>query len=173
MGEDGKLVVEERSRGTAGDESNRLTLQREMWLDFAGDGWFAHDRLQGKMLRDWRLDVAAPFTLERAHAVLSGDRAGDSLQITRGAQASLSGVEWRQAAINVDAGLRINDAGMQMPISGWQGSFDSIQTVLHLPNGYRLLGAPGALELLKTYGRLPRAQQSALSAFLGTLPGAR
>lgn len=36
-----------------------------------------------------------------------------------------------------------------------------------------LLGAPGALELLKTYGRLPRAQQSALSAFLGTLPGAR
>ncbi|MCC7256441.1 MAG: hypothetical protein IT467_10995 [Dokdonella sp.] len=144
MGEDGKLVVEERSRGTAGDESNRLTLQREMWLDFAGDGWFAHDRLQGKMLRDWRLDVAAPFTLERAHAVLSGGRAGDSLQITRGAQASLSGVEWRQAAINVDAGLRINDAGMQMPISGWQGSFDSIQTVLHLPNGYRLLGAPGA-----------------------------
>lgn len=144
MGENARLEVEERSRGTAGDESNRLTLQREMWLDFSGDGWFAHDRLQGTMLRDWRLDVAAPFTLERAHAVLAGGRAGDSLQITRGAQAGLSGVEWRRAAINVDAGLRINDAGMQMPISGWQGSFDSIRTVLHLPNGYRLLGAPGA-----------------------------
>ena len=36
-----------------------------------------------------------------------------------------------------------------------------------------LLGAPGALELLKTYGRLPRAQQSALVGFLGTLPAAR
>lgn len=37
----------------------------------------------------------------------------------------------------------------------------------------RLLGAPSALELLKTYGRLPRAQQSALVGFLGTLPAAR
>ena len=36
-----------------------------------------------------------------------------------------------------------------------------------------LLGAPGALELLKTYGRLPRAQQSALVGLLGTLPTAR
>ena len=36
-----------------------------------------------------------------------------------------------------------------------------------------LLGAPGALELLKTYGRLPRAQQSALVGFLGTLPATR
>lgn len=36
-----------------------------------------------------------------------------------------------------------------------------------------LLGAPGALELLKTYGRLRRAQQSALVGFLGTLPTVR
>lgn len=36
-----------------------------------------------------------------------------------------------------------------------------------------LLGAPGALELLKTYSQLPRAQQSALVGFLGTLPTTR
>jgi transcriptional regulator with XRE-family HTH domain len=36
-----------------------------------------------------------------------------------------------------------------------------------------LLGAPGALELLKTYGRLPRSQQAALVEFLATLPPAR
>lgn len=33
-----------------------------------------------------------------------------------------------------------------------------------------LLGEPGALQLLKTYCRLPRSQQSALVGFLGTLP---
>lgn len=33
-----------------------------------------------------------------------------------------------------------------------------------------LLGEPDALQLLKTYCRLPRSQQSALVGFLGTLP---
>jgi len=33
-----------------------------------------------------------------------------------------------------------------------------------------LLGEPGALQLLKTYCRLPRSQQSALVGFLSTLP---
>jgi transcriptional regulator with XRE-family HTH domain len=33
-----------------------------------------------------------------------------------------------------------------------------------------LLGEPGALQLLKTYCRLPRSQQSALVGFLATLP---
>jgi transcriptional regulator with XRE-family HTH domain len=36
-----------------------------------------------------------------------------------------------------------------------------------------LLGAPGALDLLKTYGRLPRPQQSALLGFLDSLLSAR
>ncbi|HEY0230148.1 MAG TPA: hypothetical protein VGC55_02750, partial [Dokdonella sp.] len=140
-----RLTIEERSRGLAADDRNRLTLDREMWLDFDGDGWFARDHVQGEMLQGWRFDAAAPFALERADAVGVGYRDNDEpLLVTRGATPALSGVEWRTPAVDLAAGLRIVPTGAALPIAGWQDSFDRVDTILHLPNGYRLLGAPGA-----------------------------
>jgi len=142
LGDDDTLAVEQRSRGLAPDERNRLALSREMWLDFDGAGWFARDRVRGEMLHGWRFDAAAPFVLERAQA---GDGAGaESLLVTRGADAKLGGVEWRTPKVDLAAGLRIVPTSASLPITGWQDSFDRVDTVLHVPNGYRLLGAPGA-----------------------------
>jgi hypothetical protein len=144
LGDGAKLTIEERSRGIAPDERNRLTLRREMWLDFDGGGWFARDRVQGEMLQGWRFDAAAPFLLERAQAIGVGRDGDESLLVTRGAGDSLSGVEWRTPAVDLAAGLRVAPAQASLPITGWQDSFDRVETVLHLPNGYKLLGAPGA-----------------------------
>ncbi|MEO6689438.1 MAG: hypothetical protein ABIS07_05960, partial [Dokdonella sp.] len=140
------LTIDERSRGAATDERNRLTLAREMWLDFDGAGWFARDRVRGTLLRDWRLDAALPFTLERADALgESVGRGNEALLVTQGvAGPNLSGVEWRTPAVDLAAGLRIVPASAVLPIAGWQASFDGVSTTLHLPNGYKLLGAPGA-----------------------------
>lgn len=140
------LTIDERSRGAAADERNRLTLAREMWLDFDGAGWFARDRVRGTLLRDWRLDAALPFTLERADALGQGaGRGNEALLVTQGvAGPNLSGVEWRTPAVDLAAGLRIVPATAVLPIAGWQASFDGVSTTLHLPNGYKLLGAPGA-----------------------------
>lgn len=144
LGDGDKLSIEERSRGIAPDERNRLTLRREMWLDFDGGGWFARDRVQGEMLRGWRFDAAAPFLLERAQAIGLGRDDDESLLVTRGDAESLSGVEWRTPKVDLAAGLRVAPAQASLPITGWQDSFDRVETVLHLPNGYQLLGAPGA-----------------------------
>lgn len=144
LGDGAKLAIEQRSRGLAPDERNRLTLSREMWLDFDGGGWFARDRVQGEMLQGWRFDAATPFVLERAQATGLGGNGNDALLVTRGADAKLSGVEWRTPQVDLAAGLRIAPASSNLPITGWQDSFDRVDTVLHLPNGYQLLGAPGA-----------------------------
>src|SRR5690606_14051654 len=56
----GVLDIEQRSRGFAADARNRLSLAREMWLDFDGAGWFATDRISGEMRTGWRLDTIAP-----------------------------------------------------------------------------------------------------------------
>jgi hypothetical protein len=140
-----KLTIEERSRGIAPDEGNRLTLQREAWLDFDGGGWFARDRVNGRMAQGWRLDVAAPFTLERASAnnLRRTDAAGEPLLVTRGADAALSGVEWRTPNVDLAAGVRVASAA-SMPVAGWQQTFDGVQATLHFPFGYKLLGASGA-----------------------------
>jgi hypothetical protein len=142
LADGGKLVIEERSRGLASDEANRLTLQREAWLDFAGGRWFARDEIGGNMSQGWRFDVAAPFTLEQATAQ-NTSRGNESLLITNGTQSGLTGVEWRTPSVALGAGVRI-EAAASMPVAGWQQTFDSIQATLHFPFGYKLLGAPGA-----------------------------
>ena len=143
LGDGEKITVEERSRGLAADEANRLTLRREAWLDFAGNGWYARDTVTGSMVQGWRLDVAAPASLERAQASGVPNPAGESLLVTRGASEGLSGVEWRTPSVNLAASVRI-DAVSALPAAGWQQAFDKIDTTLHFPYGYKLLGAPGA-----------------------------
>ncbi|HEY0180916.1 MAG TPA: hypothetical protein VGC30_14975 [Dokdonella sp.] len=138
-----KLTIEERARGLAADERNRLTLEREMWLDFDGGGWFARDHVRGRMQQGWRFDAAAPYVLERAQAVGIGHD-DEPLLVTRGARAELTGVEWRTSAVDLAAGLRVARAAATLPVTGWQDGFDRVDAVLHLPHGYRLLGAPGA-----------------------------
>ncbi|HEX6833349.1 MAG TPA: hypothetical protein VF132_07445 [Rudaea sp.] len=142
LGDGAKLRVEERSRGLAPDEGNRLTLQREAWLDFAGTGWYARDHLGGVMTQGWRFDVAAPFTLEQATAQNSS-RGTEPLLITTGPKPGESGVEWRTPRVDLAAGVRIG-APASLPVAGWQQTFDNVQATLHFPFGYKLLAAPGA-----------------------------
>ena len=145
LGDGGVLTIEQRSRGLSAEEGNRLTLQREAWLSFDGNGWFARDHLGGTMVKGWRLDVAAPYLLERADAQNSHRNEGaERLLITQGARTGLSGVEWRTPAVNLAAGVRVTSGASTLPVSGWQDTFDRIDTTLHLPYGYRLLAAPGA-----------------------------
>jgi len=143
LGDGEKITIEERSRGLAPNEANRLALRREAWLDFNGGGWYARDTLTGSMVQGWRLDVAAPFSLERAQANARPGAADEALLITRGTNVGWSGVEWRTPNVNLAGSVRI-DAVSNLPASGWQQSFDNIDTTLHLPYGYKLLGAPGA-----------------------------
>jgi len=146
LGDGATLAIDERSRGLAPDEKNRLTLDREMWLDFAGDGWFAQDRIGGAMLRGWRFEVAPPFALERADAPKATNlgQVGERLLVTRGSTPGATGVEWRTPAVDLSAGVRIASGASSLPVTGWQDSFDRVTTQLHLPSGYKLLGAPGA-----------------------------
>jgi hypothetical protein len=151
LNEGARLRVEERSRGQSERENQRLMLQREMWLDFSGAGFFARDRIEGAMRQGWRFDVARPYTLERADGLAdsAGQRAlsemAAALLVTRGASDDLTGVEWRQPRVTLNAGVRLAaDANARIPVTGWRQSFDSVDATLHLPYGYRLVAAPGA-----------------------------
>ncbi len=138
MSEASALSIQERSRGLSDQDSNRLNLSRELWLDFSGAGWTSKDRINGSVLRDWRLDLAPPYALTRA------DENGFALLITAGPRPGWTGVEIRERQLALTASTRLSAVSGELPVSGWQAPFESVWTRLNFPPGYELIAAPGA-----------------------------
>ncbi len=138
MAADSTLTIVERSRGLANIDDNRLTLNRQLWLDFDHGGFTAVDTIAGTMRRDWRLDMAAPFSLQSA-------RIGtDALLVTEGAKPGATGVELRLPDVALEAVSRTATTRGTLPATGWQTRFDGVQGTLHLPPGHLLLAVRGA-----------------------------
>ena len=131
------LSVEQGNRGNEGGQGDALHLQREMWLDFDGRDFSIADHLTGKLRHQQRLDVAAPWQMQRA------SENDQPLLVTRDATGH-PGVEVRDRTIDVSAGLNLPAHAGAVPSSGWQVPLENIDATLHLPHGYRLLGAIGA-----------------------------
>jgi len=136
MADDSKLTVVERSRGLANADDNRLTLNRDLWLDFDHGGFTAVDNISGALRRDWRLDMAAPFELKSASSN------GEPLLVTAGA-GGRSGLEVRTPRLSLTTVARAR-AGGALPATGWTGRFDGVSGRLHLPPGHQLIAALGA-----------------------------
>ncbi|MBX5462781.1 MAG: hypothetical protein IRZ28_17030 [Steroidobacteraceae bacterium] len=138
MTPDSILEVSERSRGLENAEENRLTLWRELWLDFSHTGFTAQDRVRGTLRKDWRLDMKPPFTLDSARI------ANDPLLVTRSPSGEGVGVEVRTPELDLQAVARTGGTRTALPATGWNTRFDEVSGVLHLPPGHRLLAALGA-----------------------------
>jgi len=91
------FTLEQRRRGgLPGD--NALSVDRQLWLDFDGEGFTVLDRVRGTMQQDWRLDMAPPWQLLGAR-----DGRGEALLVTRGPHGEARGVEWRERALDLQA----------------------------------------------------------------------
>ncbi|MGQ0429482.1 MAG: hypothetical protein ACT4UQ_06095 [Gammaproteobacteria bacterium] len=140
MAPDTKLNIVERSRGLANVDDNRLTLNRQLWLDFDHGGFTTLDAIAGTMRRDWRLDMAGPFTLQSARI---GE---DALLVTEGKEPGATGVELRLPDLSLQAVSRTATTRSTLPATGWQTRFDGVQGLLNLPPGHLLLAVRGADE---------------------------
>ena len=136
MSADASLTIEERSRGLSNVDDNRLSLVRNLWLDFDHRGFTVQDYIRGEMRRDWRLDMGAPFSLQSAR------QNADQLLVTEGASGR-AGVELRQPQLNLTTVSRKESGSGAMPATGWDGGFENVSGTLYLPPGHRLIAALG------------------------------
>jgi len=136
----GRLVLNTVQRGQAQPPPNVVNLSREVWLDADGRAFTVRDTLGGTMNRDWRLDLA---TGELGRVRFGG---GDQL-ITVGT-AGHRGIEVREGHLAVEAEWRQpSPASAPFPAGGWSVDLESAELKLHLPPGWRLLGAWGVDEV--------------------------
>lgn len=130
------LRLEQRRRGDPTPAPDELTLQRELWLDFDGQGYTLRDTLSGTTTQGWRLEMDRPAVLGRVNVN------GRDQFITR-LENGLAGVEVRRGQLQLEADSRIDQARRSLPVSGWGRDFRAVNLSLHLPPGWRLLHASG------------------------------
>ncbi len=133
----GTLKLVQSRRGNPEPPPDRLTLRRDLWLDFDGQGYTAHDVIGGTLSRSSRLEMAAPAVLGRA----SVD--GDDQPVTRLKEGGPQGIEVRGGTARLSADSRIDSAQRTLPATGWQVDINQAATQLNLPPGWRLLHATG------------------------------
>ncbi|WP_223786685.1 hypothetical protein [Marinicella meishanensis] len=129
-GDEFRLV--EQKRGTL-NQSEQLHLARQAWLSFDGQGFRTKDRISGEKLGSWRLNAANELSL------LSAESSGETLLITA-ADDGQQGVELRKPLVDLTIDGEIGPSFLQQ-ISGWDSTFESVQTRLYLPHGYMALAA--------------------------------
>lgn len=133
----GTLTLETESRGEAQAPPDRISIERELWLDFDGRGYTVRDRVSGRLNRAWRLDL---LTGELGRVTVGGV---DQL-VTVHPERGTHGVELRHAELDVQAEWRLPDARGELPAVAWSENVEQLGSTLHLPPGWRLLGVVGA-----------------------------
>jgi len=137
------LRLVQRRRGDDPPPADRLSIERELWLDFDGRGFSARDRIKGTMNRSWRLEAASGTELGRV-SVDNEDQFLTSL-----ASGAPAGLEMRRQEVNVVADSRFE--GRRPPATGWRHDFESVSAKLHLPPGWRLFAAGGVDQASSTW----------------------
>ncbi|WP_254845433.1 hypothetical protein [Desulfovibrio sp. DV] len=130
------LTLAELGRG-APLGRDALTLSRELWLDFSGQGLSVRDTVVGENRRTWTLAMLAPGELGRVTA------SGQDQPVVRLGQGGLAGVELRQSQVNLVARARYPDVSAAIAAGGYDREFERVAATLHLPPGWSLLSASG------------------------------
>ena len=142
-----KMMLVEKRRGDVEPEPDRLSLTRQLWLDFDGQGYTANDTITGTVHAATRLEMPPPTLLGRVAI------AGKDQFITHLAEnPQKAGVELRQGELIASADSRIAGGG-DIPAVGYDHDFHEVSATLHIPPGYRLFHASGADEVPGTWIR--------------------
>ncbi|MEJ2423197.1 MAG: hypothetical protein P8101_01890 [Candidatus Thiodiazotropha sp.] len=129
--------IKEVRRANAQAEADQLNLERNIWLDFDAQGYTLQDRMTGSLNSRWRLSVDPILQLGRV--TLNGV----PQLITHLPGSELAGVEVRHGNLDLEADIRVAQAGFELPVSGWDAQFQHQRSTLHLPPGWRLLAVGG------------------------------
>jgi hypothetical protein len=145
IGANGSLKLSTDRRGEPEPAPDDISLSRDMWLDLDGNGFTFRDRLGGNLGRSSRLDLAEP-------GVLGSVSLGNEAQlVTVNPQDGRSGVELRDASLDLGAEWRLEKSRGELPAVGWSEDVSKLSATLHLPPGFTLLGGRGVDELPGTW----------------------
>lgn len=135
MGKGSTLSLEELSRGDQKPADDRLTIQREIWMDFDGGGLTARDTISGEINAVDRLNAASGDALGQVEVN------GEPSLITLDSDGK-TGIQVNSGPLEVTSVSRISSP-RSFSTSGWDHDFQNVQSVVHLPPGWKVISASG------------------------------
>ncbi|MCG6969082.1 MAG: hypothetical protein LJE85_04855 [Gammaproteobacteria bacterium] len=139
------LSFEQQRRGNPDPGPDNLTLNRTLWLNFAGDQYTIQDQISGVKKTDWRLEMNPPIELGQVNIN------GKPQYITRLQEGERTGIEVRQGNIQLTADSVLDSDIATFPATGWNQSFNNVSTTLNLPPGYQVFSISGADHVSATW----------------------
>lgn len=124
-------------RGDTEPEPDRLTLKRDLWLDFEGSGYTVRDQIKGIKTAGKRLEADPSLLVGRV--VVDGR----SQLVTSLPGSNQPGIEVRRGQLDVQVESRIEGSVDEIPAVGWRHDFQHVSARLHLPPGWDLWGTWG------------------------------
>ena len=118
-------------------EIARLEMNRNLWLDFDGQGYTVLDDLYSKRPQVARLEVIPELRLGRAQLD------GEPQYITRQPGSERWGLKLRGAPLRLLAESRYEGSSRHFPAVGWNQDLHKASVSLHLPPGWRLFTVSG------------------------------
>lgn len=138
------LNLQQQYRGDEQPQANQLSLQRRMWLDFDGQGAIVSDLIEGRMFRDWRLEVQPELALG------SVEVNGEARVVTQASADSGAGVEIRDPNVSLLAVSRLAMTDV-FSASGWLSNFDSVSARLEIPPGWQVWHVAGPDQVSRSW----------------------
>ena len=147
------LVLKELRRGDQQPQADKLSLKRNLWLDFNGQGYTVKDEIKGVITKSWRLDATPELELGRVaiDGVPQFITKITDLNTEGKTTVENTGVEIRRGVLNLIADSRINDNVRNLSATGWLHEFKKVSTILHLPPGWRIFSASGVDNVPQTW----------------------
>lgn len=140
------LVINEMRRGDQQPQADKLSLKRQMWLDFDGKGYTIKDDMSGTVTKSWRLETAPEIELGR---VVIDNIPQFITQLN--ADDKNKGIEVRRGDLNLSADSRYNGNVREFSATGWNHEFKKVNTTVHLPPGWRIFSASGVDNVPQTW----------------------
>lgn len=137
MTAESKFELIEEHRGESASVPNKLSINRQFWLDFKGSGLTTLDQITGELTHDKRLSMTDGFQLGRI------EQSGAPRLITS-IDGSQQGIELRQGSVALEAAGTYTRSGFTIPAIGWSEDMNSANIRINLPPGFSLFHVLGA-----------------------------
>jgi len=133
MSSDSTFVIQTEQRGDPNPVPNEFSLRRDLWLNFDGSGLIVRDELDATITRATRLSAGYPL----GRIAVDGDN-----QLVTSIGSGEPGIELQNGRYRIES-VSALPSRHGLKAVGWNVDATSLEAILHLPPGWRLLWTNG------------------------------